>query len=442
MLAGRSLPQLVLTGTLLATFLGSGTIVGGASFIYQYGPWASIFFFGGTPIGILIMYFYLADKIRGVGSYTVPEILEIRYGPTTRAVASVIILLAFVGIVSYQFTGAGCVLNITTGMPVWLGTLIAAFIIIFLATVGGLVSVAYADAISAVIILAGLLVALPLVLGEIGGLGPLFEDLPRTQASWNRGLTIPQLIGYFLPLFLLLLGDQNIYQRFSAAESPRTAKRSAIGFFVGVIATVTPIVILASAAVVLLPNINSDTAILSLAGSATLPVVLGGLLLASCVGIIVTTGNSYLLSSSENLVYDLYRRTFGRTVPAGRELLFDRLAVVVLGVVAYALGQFFPSVLALQIYSYTMYGAAITPALVAALLWRRATVAGGLASILAGGAATVLWELVLSQPLGWNSVLFALPLSVITLVAVSLLTGGNARGRLAREIAETRRANT
>ena len=54
MVAGRSLPQWILAGTLLATFVGSGTIVGGASFIYQFGPFAAIFFFAGTPIGIII----------------------------------------------------------------------------------------------------------------------------------------------------------------------------------------------------------------------------------------------------------------------------------------------------------------------------------------------------------------------------------------------------
>ena len=46
-LAGRSLPAPVLTGTLLATFVGSGSIIGGASFIYAYGPLAGVVFFGG-----------------------------------------------------------------------------------------------------------------------------------------------------------------------------------------------------------------------------------------------------------------------------------------------------------------------------------------------------------------------------------------------------------
>lgn len=434
MVAGRSLSQWVLAGTLLATFVGSGTIVGGASFIYQYGPVAAIFFFAGTPIGIIVLYFFLADRIRGLARYTVPEILEIRYGAFARAFGGITILLAYVGIASYQFTGGGYVLNITTGIPVWLGTIITAVVVIFLATVGGLISVAYTDAISAVIIIVGLLLALPLILGEVGGFGGLFAQLPETKASWNGGLSIPQLLGFFLPLLLLLLGDQNVYQRFSSAENPETARKSAVGFFVGAVLVVSLVIVLASSAIVLLPEIPPDTAILSLAGES-LPLFLGGMLLASSVAIIITTGNSYLLSAAGNLVYDIYSRLFGRRIPEGRGLLYDRIAVAILGVLAYVLGVFFPTVLALQIYSYTIYGAGVTPALVAALVWRRATVAGGVSSILTGAVVTLVWELVLNRPLDWNAVLVALPASVLVLIVVSLLTS-NGPGRLAGERAD------
>ena len=434
MVAGRSLPQWILAGTLLATFVGSGTIVGGSSFIYQYGPFAALFFFAGTPIGIIILYYFLADRIRGLAKYTVPEILEIRYGAFARAFGGITILLAYVGIASYQFTGGGYVLNITTGIPVWLGTIITAVVVIFLATVGGLISVAYTDALSAVIIIVGLLIGFPLILGEVGGFSGLFAGLPEAKASWNGGLSIPQLLGFFLPLLLLLLGDQNVYQRFSSAESPETARKSAVGFFVGAMLVVSLVIVLASSAAVLLPQIPPDTAILSLAGES-LPVFLGGLLLASSVAIIITTGNSYLLSAAGNLVYDIYSNLFGRRIPEGRGLLHDRIAVAVLGVVAYALGAFFPTVLALQIYSYTIYGAGVTPALVAALVWRRATPAGGVASILTGAVVTLVWELVLGQPLDWNAVLVALPASIIVLVVVSLMTS-NRPGLLAGEQAE------
>ena len=67
-----------------------------------------------------------------------------------------------------------------------------------------------------------------------------------------------------------------------------------------------------------------------------------------------------------------------------------------------------------------MYGAAITPVFLAALLWPRATPAGALSAMLVGGVMTLVWEIALGKPMGWNSVLVAMPLAALTLIAVSL----------------------
>ena len=50
--------------------------------------------------------------------------------------------------------------------------------------------------------------------------------------------------------------------------------------------------------------------------------------------------------------------------------------------------------LAMALWAYTMYGAGITPALLAALVWPRATKEAGISSIAAGMSVTLLWELV------------------------------------------------
>ena len=42
------------------------------------------------------------------------------------------------------------------------------------------------------------------------------------------------------------------------------------------------------------------------------------------------------------------------------------LGLIVLGVAAFVVGSFFPTILAMALWAYTMYGAGITPALVAA----------------------------------------------------------------------------
>ncbi|MDF3917856.1 sodium:solute symporter family protein [Salinicola salarius] len=417
--AGRSLSTLVLTATLLATFVGSGSIVGGASFVFQHGPGAAIFFFAGTPIAALVVYFLLARKMRRSRATTIPGLIEERFGPTARSIASLIILLAYVGIVSYQFTGAGQALNLAFGLPVWQGVVIAALVMIGLATMGGLVSVAYTDYLSAVIIFGSMLIAAPLVLTRLGGLDGMMDALPATHHTLLGGLSPWQALGYFLPLFLLILGDQNLFQRFAAARDPATAKKAAMGLVIASIVCTGLITLLVCATRVMYPDITPSTAMMTLAQQG-LPTVVGGLLLASIVALLLTTGNSYLLSASASLTQDILGGLLKIQIAPGKALMVNRLTVVGLGVLAWILGAFFPSVLAMQMYSYGMYGAAITPVFLAALLWPRATPAGALAAMIVGGVMTLVWEIALGKPMGWNSVLVAMPLAAVTLILVSL----------------------
>jgi SSS family solute:Na+ symporter len=421
MLAGQRLGRLVLVGTLLATWTGAGTIIGRASFSYTYGPLASIFYSLGAPTGILIMYFFLARRIRQYSKYTVPEIMESRYGPSVRLVTAVAILLAYSAIMSEQVRGLGYILHLTTGFPEGVAKFVGLAVIVFLAFSGGLISVAYTDAISALLITVGLVGGFVFVLIGVGGFGGLADRLPDDHMTWTGGLSPIQILGYILPTLLLILGDQNMYQRFSAARSPEVAKKSTLGFLAGDLLFYGSVIVLASGAVVLLPGIAPDTAILRLA-TDSLPVALGAILLMAGTAFIITTGNSYLLSSAGNLVHDIYRSLSRRKHDQQRELLLTRVAIIVLGVLAFAIGELFPSVLEIQVFSYTMYGAVVTPSLLAIFLWRRATAAGSIASIVTGIVATVSWEFVLDKPYDWNSVLVSLPLAVIALVAVSLAT--------------------
>lgn len=421
--AGRSLPRPVMVGTLLATWVGSGTIIGGASFAYSYGPLASIFFMAGTPVGIVVLYF-IARRVRRSSAHTVPELLERHYGVSVRILAALITILAYTGITAYQFTGGGYIISVITPMSAQGGAILAAVVITFLAIGGGLKSVAWSDFISALVIVASLFVGLPLVLGgEIGGWSSYWEGLPQTHTTLSGGLPVLALLGYFLPLFLLILADQNMYQRLGAARSEEEARQSTAGFFLSSFLVTVPVALLGSAALVLLPDIQPDTAILSLAGEGYLPVVVGGLLLGGALAFIITTGSSFLLSGAGNVVYDAMQRMMGVELDERGRLRVHRLAVLGIAVVAYVLGRFFPTVLELQLYSYTVYGVAIAPPVLAIFFWSRATRWGALASMTVAVVLTITWEQ-LGRPGDVHAVLVSLPVTVATLILVSLLTPG------------------
>lgn len=421
MFAGRRLPRPVLIGTLLATWVGSGTIIGGANFVYSYGPLASIFFFAGTPVGIIVLYF-IAGKVREAAKHTVPELLEERFGTTTRMVAVAITVLAYVGIVAYQFIGGGYILSLITPLSEGQGTVLTGLLIAFLAVGGGLLSVAWTDFMSAVVIVVSLFIALGYVfVQDVGGLGSYVDQLAAPMTTLSGGLSGLQLLGYFLPLFLLILADQNMYQRLASAQDAGTARSSTVGLFFASFLVTVPVILLASAASFLLPGIDPDTGVLSLASEGFVPGVVGGLILAGAFAFIVTTGSSFLLSSAGNIVYDLYTRFSRHEVEDRRRLAVHRVSVLGIAVLAYVLGQFFPSVLALQVYAYTVYGVAIAPAVFAVLFWPRATAAGVLSSMILATVATITWEtLGLSEDV--NAVIVSLPVALVVLVVVSLLT--------------------
>lgn len=418
--AGRSLSTPVMIATLLVTWVGSGTIIGGANFAYNYGPFAGMIFFAGTPLGILVL-LLIARRIRRAARHTIPELLEARFGTGVRTVAALVTAVAYIGLVAAQFVGGGYVLALISPLDATQGTLVVAGVVTVLTVTGGLFSVAYTDFVSAILILGALVASVPIVLLAVGGPTAYWEGLPEAATTPGGGLTGLQLLGYFLPLFLLLLADQNLYQRLAAAKDERSARNSTLGMLLSSFLVFVPVVLLATSAAVLMPGINGDESVLRLASDGYLPAVLGGVLLAGAVAFVITTGSSFMLSAASNIAFDLFARFGGARVGDRGTLVVQRASVVAIAAVAIALGLYFPTVLDLQMYSYTIYGAAITPAVFAVLFWKRATTAGAVAALVAGAAATIGWEAA-GAPGDLNGVIVALPVAVVSLVVVSLLT--------------------
>lgn len=416
-LAGRSLGPFVLAGTLLATFTGSGTITGGANSLgYSHGFWAASII--SIPVGIIGfgVLFLIAPKIRAFGKYTVSQILEEQYGQGAKVLSAIIIILAYIGIVSYQFKGLAFVLNITTGMSVDTGTIISAILIIFLAMIGGLMAVAPTDALSAFLMILGLLVAVPSIIIAGNGWDHIITSLPPENLGLTGSLSIFEMIGYMLPMVFLMLGDQNIYQRLASSEGEKSTRSGLIIWFVGLVIVFPSIPFIAMIARSIFPDIAPGMALISM--TMVMPTVFGGIMLAAIVAFVVTTGNSYLLSAATSLIYDVYVRYFRPKADSQEILLAIKVAIPFMGVLAFILLQFFPSILKIQMTSYLVYGAGITPAILAVFIWPRVNKAGGISSMVVGVIAT----LALYKPFGTAGSALAVPLAILTLILVTLMT--------------------
>jgi len=122
--AGRTLPPHVLAFTLLSAWIGSGSVFAGAGLGYRVGV-PALWQAAGAWCGIAVMIF-LAGRVRRIAQYTVPDMLELRYGPAARVLGSITIVLAYTTIAAYQFRGGGRLLNLVGGIDPEIGAIVIA----------------------------------------------------------------------------------------------------------------------------------------------------------------------------------------------------------------------------------------------------------------------------------------------------------------------------
>jgi len=455
MVAGRSLPWFVLVGTLLATWIGNGSLFGGAGLGYRNG-FASLWSSAGAWIGIVVV-FFIAKRIRNFGKVTVPDIFEARYNTAAGVLATIVTVVAYLTIVSYQFRGGGRVLSIITdgAITVEAGIIITALFAITYTVLAGMVSVVYTDVVNGVLMLFGVGAALIFLVIAVGGPGEIVATASAAGkwslfGNWANERTLVDsapiiAISFFVPTMLLLMGDANMYQRIFSAKNASVARKAVLFWVVGVVVLESSISFLGltgsvAAAQGLIPELfpggPADTAanlsenIIPTIARDAVPLFIGMLLVATMMAIVVSTADSFLLVPATNLTRDVYQRFIAPGAPERRVVFIARALVLVLGFVAYLLVDQFPTILAAAYTAYLVYGAGITPSLLAAFLWKRATGAGAVASLLTGAGVTILWTFVLSRQeffAGWHPLLQevtypAVTLSVLALVLVSLAT--------------------
>ena len=465
MVAGRVLPWYILVGTLLATWMGSGSLFSGAGLGYRNGL-AGLWSSGGAWLGIALIYF-ISKRIRNFGKVTVPDIFEARYGQLAAVLATITTVVAYTTIVSYQFRGGGKVLSMVSDGMVSLetGIIITAVFAISYTVLAGMFSVVYTDVVNGVLMTIGTIGALIFLYFKIGGLTEIItvaESAGKWQwfGNWaaerTGDISGPIIaISFFVPTMLLLMGDANMYQRIFSARDGGSAKKAVFFWIIGVVVLESVISMLGLTGAVaatkgIIPDLvaeaqvgltdpgallearqsGSESVIPAIARYAGLPLILGLLLVSTMMAIIVSTADSFLLIPATNLTRDVYLRYINTAATEKQILLISRGLVLILGLIAFLLVSQFKTVLNAAFTAYNIYGTSITPALLAAFLWKRATKEGAVASIITGASVTIIWTYFLPSWSGFSEMhpflqeltYPAAGLSILALVGGSLMT--------------------
>ena len=467
LVAGRSLPAFVLVFTLLSSWIGSGSLLGGAENAYRHG-FAALWTPAGGWAGLALIYF-IAPRARRFAQYTIPDLLEARYNQTARVLGVIAILFTYTAITSYQFIGGGDILHLIFPGSITAihgRYIVAAFVVLFTA-IAGMSSVAYMDVAIGLLAAFTLCIALPVLVhnftfGDFAGWSAIHAALPATHFQVLGDFSFIQALELSVPTCLLMLGNQSMYQKFFSAKSEKDATRAVTGWIVGTVILESVIVALAVAGSAVFPTgevhdhpreilayiglhgfqpaqtvttYANPAAPIVITTTEVVPAVtlhalqlLGALLVGAIFAKIISTANNYLFSPATNLVNDIFVRYLKPTASNKEVLFVSRLMVILLGLWALYQGLHTESVLKKALYAYTIYSAALTPVILAAFYWRRATASAAVASIFTGTFVTVTWDTAFIHThvpaiLADRDAIFpALIASLLCLFVVSLLT--------------------
>jgi SSS family solute:Na+ symporter/sodium/proline symporter len=453
MVAGRSVPVYMLVATLVCTWIGSGSLFGTAGLTFRTGI-SELWFSSGAWVGILVIYF-IAARVRKISQITLTDLLEKRYNQVAKVLGTITIIIAYMIIAGYQFKGGGRFISILSEGAITpeQGMLIACALIVTFTVLAGMVSIVSIDIFNGVVMLLAMVVTLPFAIAGHGGLGAVISTIEAkvpTHLSISGGHDFFWVIGIALPTFLLLMSESSMYQKFASADTADHAKKAVAGMFIGVVLVEVLMMLIALVGFAIYADdsrffladgsVNRAMAeeIILRIGFEQLPVVIGVLLLAAGAAIIISTGNTFLMVTSTNVTRDIFQAFFFKDATEKQVVVLQRVTIVGIGVLAFLMMSQFETILEMALISYTMIGASLAPALLAAFFWTRVTRVGGVASI-AASMATVICITILNSiykdsaegmsllgiSFPMNTDYIAIPaviVSVATMVIVSLAT--------------------
>jgi SSS family solute:Na+ symporter/sodium/proline symporter len=460
LVAGRSLPAIVLVLTLLSSWIGAGSLFGGAENAYKNG-FAALWQPAGGWLGLLLIYF-IAPRARKFAQFTLPDLLEVRYNQTARVLGTIAILFAYVGIASYQFKGGGNVLHLIFPDTVTpeTGTFIIAAFVIFTTALAGMSSVAYMDVAIGSLVTVICIIAAPMLFFKAGGWVGLHHALPPEyfQVLGNyrlspdhvlqpAGFGVIRGLEFLVPTMLLMLGNQVMYQKFFSAKTQRDARLSVVGWILGTLLLETLIVCIAVFGTALvrigdaagqLEVASQPWEIIPYTARHGLPALMGALLLGAVFAQVMSAASNYLFSPATNLVNDVFTRYIAPGASNKKVLIVSRLAVVLLGCWALYQSLHAASVIHTMLWAYTVYAASLTPVVLAAFFSKRVTAWGAVSAIGAGTVVTLVWDIQAVKDCfphivaDRDAIFLALPVAVSAMIVVSLFTPKPAPKQLAQ----------
>lgn len=429
-LAGKGAAWYLVAMSFFATTIGAGGTIGLTASTFNDQSITAFWSYGITIASFFIVAVLLGHKLPTTVNITIPSMLEDRYDEKTRAAAVPFYLLRFISTLGAQWLAAGTIISFIVGdlLTVTQAAVIGAVIITAYTVMGGMSAVMWTDFIQGAILFVGLWILAIAAIFEFGGWSAMTTEVTSTapQAFDLFAMEWTLIAGYVVTLVPTMLVRQGYLQRIMSARSDRdgfigTALNGVIGF------AYIPIPLLIGVmGLVMYANIDNPQLIMPQMMTDILPTWLAGFLLAALTAAVMSSGDSFLLSGSSNVVDDIYLRYLNPDASNEQQQMVSRITVIGLMVFSLAIALVVPGIIDLIVFgAVALTGGVLVPWL-AVFYWPRGTSDAAFWSLAIGAGMTVIWWWAgyfadTAEFMGLHPVFIGLPLSIILFFAISLM---------------------
>lgn len=410
--AGRRLGIFFCTGTLFATWFGSGTCMGGAGNAYLFGNQGIIFDPWGAALCLLLTGFFFARLMRRGKFLTLVDLFELRYSKNMGLFATITLCIAEIGWVGAQLVAFGTIIHFFSGIPLAVGILISTGILVTYTYLGGMWAVTLTDVFQMIILTVGMAIMLYVAVPLVGGWGAIFSNDPA--GNWmniNQWSFIPtpesaastkfENAGYFyytgykgwfywiaawLAIGLGSIPAQDLMQRVLSAKNEKTASYSS--YLAGILYVTVGMmpVIIGMIYFRLNPNLSIDDAlnkILLLMAVEHLTPVLAVLFVCALVAALMSSSDSAILAAASVLGYNGLKY-FKPDVDQKQTLKATKLFVPIVTAIALILALYFQVIYNLMVVAWSVLLVSLFAPYAAAYFWKKANNYGAIASFWGG----------------------------------------------------------
>lgn len=433
-LAGRGVSSVLLPLTMIASIMSTFAFLGAPGMYYSHGISYMVLVLSQVWVAMMVIYF--GNKIRKLavknGYLSIGDYFQDRFDSAyMKILASLISVLMTMVFLSMQYVGNARALSIVTGqmIPYESAIIISVVFSLLYVVIGGASGVVLLDAIQAVILLIGIVIAAWIAVAPFGGVPSLFADTARTMPELlfrpgPKGLYTDK---YWMMQFIVLPFGiwlcPHVWSKSLMAKDEKALARSAISIPVSIVLIygfATLFIGLAGHQLLGAGEVGAADNVLPMMMTRYSHWFIAALVMAAAISAGLSTMNAMLLVSSQIVSQDLV--LFGRKdkISDKSNLIISRAIIVVMAVVCSIIALRPPQTLVQVVQDVAYTGLAqLAPPLIAGLYWKGARKEGVVVGMTAGIAILFAMRIMKVSPLGWPGFMWALLANIFLLVVVS-----------------------